>query len=341
MKAKISIVIPCYNNGNLLSKMIDCILEQTYIHWELIVVDDVSSDNTEEIVKEHALKDTRIRLLVRNRLPKGAQTCRNIGLANAIGEFVVFFDADDLISNTCLEKRIEFMQNNPLIDYASFPAQSFNNNKHLPVFSENVKCFGVGNENTNILSDLLKADYSAIGWTNIYRKNSLFNLFWDEKVKVYQDFDFAISEVLAGLKHKFSNSKEFDYFYRVGNGDTISSNYVSQEKCDSTIYLFSKTLHSLKHRSDYNKRKREFYQFIVLHFERLILNGEKQKVNDYLAFVKRFYSLFYFILYFISNITLFVKNKSIRKLTLYLLTLIFFFRKGSFLAFGSALKHWK
>jgi len=336
---RVSIVIPCYNNGYLLSKMIDCVLRQTYTDWELIVVDDCSTDNTQNIVNEYVKTDKRIKLLIRDREPKGAQTCRNIGMNNAVGKFIVIFDADDLISNTCIEKRVTFMKNNQGVDYASFPARSFTDEKHLPAFSDKGKKYGVGDDNTDLLSCLLKADYSVIVWTNIYKKISLTNLQWDEKVKVYQDFDFAVSVVLSDLKHKFSELQEVDYFYRrIGAGNTTSSNFVSQEKCDSTIYLFSKTLDKLKLRSDYTKRRKEFGKFIVLHYERLIIDGKRKKLDEYLSFCKKYYNVLYGKLFFISKLTLSIKNLVFRKLLLHLLMSFLFFRKQSAMVFKSAIK---
>ena len=327
---RVSIVIPCYNNGYLLSKMIDCVLQQTYSDWELIIVDDCSTDNTQDIVREYAKKDIRIKFLIRDREPKGAQTCRNIGMNNVTSEFIVIFDADDLVSNTCIEKRVEFMINNSTVDYASFPAQSFTDDAHLPAFFDEGKKYGVGDENTDLLSCLLKADYSVIVVTNIYRTSSLANLRWDEKVKVYQDFDLAVSVALSGLNHRFSALQEIDYFYRRNDcRNTISSNFVSQEKCDSTVYLFSKTLDKLKLRSDYNKRKKELGQFIVLHYERLIVDGVRKKANEYLSFCKKYYCLLYVKLLVISILTSPVKKTIFRKLILHLCLSVFFFRKQS------------
>ena len=322
--------------------MISCILKQTYTNWELLIIDDCSSDNTQDIIRSFEKEDNRIIFFIRNRLPKGAQTCRNIGLDNAGGEFIVLFDADDLISATCLQNRVELLQKNPHLDYISFPAKSFIDDTQLPNFNDRGRKYGVGSVKNDLLTDLLNANYSSIVWTNIYRTSSIKNLKWDEKVTVYQDFDFALSVVLSGLKHSFSNLHELDYFYRVGQHNTISSNFISDEKCTSTIYLFSKTLDSLKLRSDYKKRKQEFKQFIVLHFERLIVDGSISKTNDYISFCKKYYPLLTISrLFIIKNISLFFTNVILRKLFLYFLSGTLFFRIRSILMFGSTLKHWR
>ena len=95
----LSVIIPCYNNGNLLKEMIDCCIQQTFDDWELIIVDDQSTDNfTQKLVKDYVAKENRIKFLIRNRLPKGSVTCRNIGLYSSLGKYIIHFDADDLIS---------------------------------------------------------------------------------------------------------------------------------------------------------------------------------------------------------------------------------------------------
>lgn len=336
MENKVSILVPCFNNGDLLSKLIDSILNQTYNNWELIIVDDCSSDNTIDIIKKYANSDLRISFFIRDRSPKGAQTCRNIAMSNARGKYIVIFDADDLISKNCIENRVALMENNPIFDYISFPASTFIDEKKLPIFQNNCKYFGVGNENTDLLTSLLTVNYSSIVWTNIYKLSSLNNIRWDERIKVYQDFDFALSVVLSNLKHKFSGCKQIDYFYRVGNNNTISSSFVDEEKCESTIYLFSKTLELLKQREDYNKRKNEFKQFILLHFERLITDGNLNKINKYCEFCAVYYSEFFIArLNVVKCLSLIFNNVTFRKLIMYLLIGVIYCRKQSILMFGS------
>ena len=82
--AKVSVVIPVYNAGELLGEMIESVLSQSYQLFELIIVDDGSSDNSSEVVKRY--KDPRIFYYDRDRVPKGAQTCRNIGFEKSKGE---------------------------------------------------------------------------------------------------------------------------------------------------------------------------------------------------------------------------------------------------------------
>ncbi|MBY5956611.1 glycosyltransferase family 2 protein [Membranicola marinus] len=103
----ISIVIPSFNREDYIAETLDSVLQQTYPHWECIVVDDGSTDNTVKIIEEFVQKDSRFRLYHRNREPKGANTCRNIGTEYSTGDYIIFLDSDDLLMPSCLENRMQ------------------------------------------------------------------------------------------------------------------------------------------------------------------------------------------------------------------------------------------
>lgn len=99
---KHSIIVPAYNTGDAIRQCIDSVLNQTYINWELIIVDDGSKDNTPEIIEEYAKSDNRIRAFhISNG---GVSNARNIGLAKAQGEYVMFVDSDDWIETDYLQQ---------------------------------------------------------------------------------------------------------------------------------------------------------------------------------------------------------------------------------------------
>lgn len=104
----ISIVVPTYNRANVIHKSIDSILNQTYKDFELIIVDDGSKDNTEQVVKEY--HDDRIKY-VRNESEKhGPSSARNIGIKHSTGQYIAFNDSDDEWHQDKLEKQIEFLK---------------------------------------------------------------------------------------------------------------------------------------------------------------------------------------------------------------------------------------
>lgn len=118
-KNLVSIITPSYNTSKYITKTIESVLSQTYTNWEMIIVDDCSTDDTDEIVKPY-LKDRRIKY-IKNKKNSGAAISRNIALKEANGEWIAFLDSDDLWSNDKLEKQIKFMKkNNYYFSYTNY-----------------------------------------------------------------------------------------------------------------------------------------------------------------------------------------------------------------------------
>ena len=107
MKDLISIIMPSYNTEKCISETIHSVLAQTYENWELIVVDDCSTDNTCRIVRSFA--DPRIRLFC-NAVNSGAAVSRNRALREAKGRYIAFLDSDDLWEPVKLERQLAFMK---------------------------------------------------------------------------------------------------------------------------------------------------------------------------------------------------------------------------------------
>lgn len=104
----ISIIIPVYNRVSLVGKTLDSITAQTYSNWECIVVDDGSTDATKELMGFYYEKDERIKYVIRPQVsPKGANACRNYGFDVSRGEFINWFDSDDLMLPENLELKLK------------------------------------------------------------------------------------------------------------------------------------------------------------------------------------------------------------------------------------------
>lgn len=105
----VSIITPSYNTADFIADTIKCVINQSYKNWEMIIVDDCSSDNTDEIVAEFS--DERIKYL-KNEKNSGAAVSRNRALREAKGRWIAFLDSDDLWAFDKLEKQIAFMKEN-------------------------------------------------------------------------------------------------------------------------------------------------------------------------------------------------------------------------------------
>lgn len=110
MAELVSIIMPSYNTAKYIAETVQSVLAQTYQNWELIIVDDCSTDDTDEVVRPY-LSDSRIKYL-KNEKNSGAAVSRNRALREAQGKWIAFLDSDDLWMPEKLEKQVSFMKEN-------------------------------------------------------------------------------------------------------------------------------------------------------------------------------------------------------------------------------------
>lgn len=110
MNELVSIIMPSYNTAKYIKQTLESVISQTYVNWELIIVDDCSSDHTDEVVAPF-LVDERIRYM-KNETNRGAAISRNRALREARGKWIAFLDSDDIWHPEKLERQIEFMLQN-------------------------------------------------------------------------------------------------------------------------------------------------------------------------------------------------------------------------------------
>jgi glycosyltransferase involved in cell wall biosynthesis len=125
----ISIITPCYNRANLISNMITSVLNQTYTDWELLIIDDGSTDNTKYIIDKY-LDDKRINYIKKTNT--GAADSRNVGVKHASKEFITFLDSDDVVKPEWLETIKKFI-NNKNFGYGSIGFQNNNGDEILNI----------------------------------------------------------------------------------------------------------------------------------------------------------------------------------------------------------------
>jgi len=111
------VVIPCYNQAHFLSEAIESVLGQSYPHFEVIVVDDGSQDDTAQVASAYASEDARVRLLRQEN--RGLAGARNRGLAESTGEYVVFLDSDDRLMGEALEVGVRELESHPECAFVS------------------------------------------------------------------------------------------------------------------------------------------------------------------------------------------------------------------------------
>ena len=131
MNNLVSIITPSFNSSSFIEECIDSVLSQTYNNWELLIVDDFSSDNSSKLVKRY--NDDRI-LLIELKKNVGASEARNIAIRKAKGKYIAFLDADDIWAPQKLEDQIYFMKKKDIaFSFSSYQTVSEDGKKLLSV----------------------------------------------------------------------------------------------------------------------------------------------------------------------------------------------------------------
>lgn len=176
MEELVSVIMPSYNTAKFISDSINSVLYQTYKNWELIIVDDCSTDNTDEAVKPF-LSDNRIRYL-KNEKNSGAAVSRNYALREAKGKWIAFLDSDDLWEKDKLEKQISFMEKN---DY------KFSYTDYIEI-DENSEPLEVTVTGPKIISKAKMFDYCWMGCLTVMYDAEAMGLVQIEDIKKNNDY---------------------------------------------------------------------------------------------------------------------------------------------------------
>jgi len=123
MQAVVSIIVPCFNYGHFLAECLNSVLNQTYPHWECLIIDNGSTDNTAELSKQFATKDQRIKYLFTEQ--KGVSFARNAGIKQSVGKYILPLDADDRLEASYVEKAVAVISKNPDIKVVYCDAERF------------------------------------------------------------------------------------------------------------------------------------------------------------------------------------------------------------------------
>lgn len=206
MKTTVSIITPCYNSANFIADTITSVIEQRFMDWELIVIDDCSTDDSIRIIQEFVQKDSRVNLVKLSR-NSGVSAARNSGINVARGRYIAFLDSDDIWHPCKLDRQLSFMKRGG----------------HVFTFSayekvdENGKIFGhIGVPNRVSYRDLLKTNY--IGCLTVMYDSRFFGkvimpestkredlVTWLQLLKV-AEFAYGMNEMLAQYRVHSSQS---------------------------------------------------------------------------------------------------------------------------------------
>lgn len=232
MKNLVSIIIPCYNKAAFLGETLRSVLNQTYTHWECILVDDGSTDNTAVIANKYCEKDIRFRYFLKKN--QGVSTARNFGIEKSKGDFVIFLDADDILADFSLAKRVEYFNQYPEQDGLVFSTHFFeydsNNPGHLFNRDPEIKL-----EN-NYLQLFLNYQFAWQTTSPIWKRSVLDKVKFRDDLRLLEDIVLNI-EILFLEDIKIKRIHLVDNYYRVLPTKKYSFPGQSEEMSKSVLYI--------------------------------------------------------------------------------------------------------
>ena len=192
---KVSIIMPVYNSEKYLEEAINSVLGQSYSNFELIIVDDGSTDNSLNITGEFAKKDNRVTLIALKE-NQGYAVARNEGLKRAKGEFITCMDSDDIMLPNAIKTRVEFLNSHPEVDLVFGKIHKVIDRKGNPIenaFFEEIQQFYGRKKDNKFYERVKKLELWGLGVsvTSILRRNLLFQTgYYEESLLVGADKDF-------------------------------------------------------------------------------------------------------------------------------------------------------
>ncbi|SDS84057.1 glycosyltransferase family 2 protein [Winogradskyella sediminis] len=216
----VSIIIPTYNRAHLISETLDSVLAQTYQNWECIVVDDGSTDGTDQLMASYCAKDSRFHYHHRpdDRLP-GGNAARNYGFELCKGEYVQWFDSDDLMKKTLIDHQLHNIgDNHKGISICLLDRYNEDFSKLLrPAKKHEIKY--------SIYSDFILRIFKANLQTTFFKKTTLDDYQFDEKLRKSQEVEF-LQRVFRKNEENIKLSNEVLVDLRRHKG-SITSDYAS------------------------------------------------------------------------------------------------------------------
>ena len=199
---KISIVIPTYNRAHLIGETLQSVIDQAYINWECIVVDDGSTDDTAKVVEMFIKKDARVSFCERpSDRKKGANACRNYGFSQSTGDLINWLDSDDLLKSDHFGTHVALHTTHPKIAMAISNASLFYNNPK----EASGKWSNIQPVSSEPYRDMIAGKISWSTPSVVWKKDSLPTLPWNEDLWSSQEWTFHVFQLIRKLRFKISD----------------------------------------------------------------------------------------------------------------------------------------
>lgn len=213
---KVSVIIPVYNGERTIRQCIESVLNQSYKNFEILVINDGSTDKTEVILRRF---EPNNKVIIFNHHNCGVSNARNIGIKNATGEYLSFVDADDYVENDFLQDLVDGMENDvdlSIIGLRHVYPRTPKKNKFDKYYE--------GKFTSSEVLNFLFSKYGPQGYlpNKLWRKQIILenNLFLDTTLNVLEDAVFTVKYLLNSRNVYIKNNKDYNY---VHDGNTLTS----------------------------------------------------------------------------------------------------------------------
>jgi len=260
----VSVIIPSYNCGKYIKEAIESVFSQTYKNFEIIVIDDDSTDDTEYSLKEYIGKITYFK-----QPHRGAASSRNEGLKRAKGDFIAFLDADDVWEKEKLEKQIKYLEEHPEAGmvYTDLYRIDMRTNRLLSRWSE---VFPV--KEGFVFKDLIEKNFIQTSSTLMKKEVIECIGFFDETFKAYEDIDYWVR---IAEKFKIGYIPEPLVKYRMFPGTLSQKPFWMAE---GRLKVFEKHAHKIEDERWKRKVLADIYSdFMIAHY----LFNDMKKAREY------------------------------------------------------------
>ena len=284
----VSVIIPSYNRAKTIERAINSVLYQTYHNLELIVVDDASSDHTDEIMNKLKLKDQRI-IYIKHKDNMGAAVARNTGIKSHKGEYIAFLYSDDLWLPDKLEKQVNAIERSSS-DTGVVYSAVLRNEGNTVLCKDSCKGGGYG----YIYKELLFSNF--ITSSSILVKSTCFDTIglWDDNLTCFQDWDLVLR---LSKNYKFLYLPEplviqYDQVQSITNipkGKDIASLYL-MKKYFSDIFNDNKILSNFQILVAKNYFLNKNYNRSLFYFAKGIFNNPF-RLKNYLIMLSSFFGI--------------------------------------------------
>ncbi len=210
MIKNVSIIVPVYNVEKYLARCIDSVLAQTSSEWELLLINDGSTDNSGKICDRYAKLDPRIRVF--NKSNGGVSSARNLGIDNANGSYLTFLDSDDSLEPNTISHLLELVKKYTQVDLIDFPVYHYGEspNKDRKVCVDKLQ--SIDNEDEKTQYWYYNPRFESCG--RLYRRSLLGALRFNMDLRVGEDTVFFLNYYLKCCICLATPEGQYNYFYR-------------------------------------------------------------------------------------------------------------------------------